>query len=141
MIDELRDYTTPPCWTVADADALLDVALAWDDCAFLPADQVPPDARPRPEPPAATSITWADILAMCERITTAPWPLPRYPQDWDLSPAGLPPVLSTTVPFTIRYAATVWEQLHPIGKLLRRPIAPHYLPNPRSNHHRHPRNP
>jgi hypothetical protein len=59
-------------------------------------------------------------------------PRPVFPQDWDLSLARRPSVLSTEYPFTIRYAASVWEQLHPIGELLR-PHRIHYLPNPRSN--------
>lgn len=54
-----------------------------------------------------------------------------YPDDW-------PPVLSTTTPFPISYAAAVWDQLHPLGELLRRHSTNRYLPNPLSNIRRHP---
>jgi hypothetical protein len=86
---------------------------------------------------------WADILAMYQRMTSSarmlpnsdPWSVAAAQAAgcWDLSPAGRPPVLSTEHPFPIRYAATVWEQLHPIdGPSLRRESVL-YLPNPRSN--------
>lgn len=134
MSDELRDYTTPQGWTLADADALRDV---WsDDIAFLPPNPAEAERRRAQVEALGTSITWDDILAMYQSML-APHPmLPSDPRAWMDAP-----VLSTEQPFPIRYAATVWEQLHPIADILRRPAATHYLPNPRSNHHRHPRKP
>lgn len=87
---------------------------------------LPPDADITVHAP-----TWPEIQRMID--TLFPRRLPVTSKDWRRDPSALPPVLSTEQPFPIRYAADVWEQLHPLDELLRREQRVHYLPNPLSN--------
>lgn len=57
MTDELRDYTTPPGWTRADTDRLLDAALARNDPGSLAHAAATGLLEPAPEAPETDTLT------------------------------------------------------------------------------------
>lgn len=77
-------------------------------------------------------MSLAEFAALAEQAVSRAGGAP-FPEDWDLTSAGLPPVLVTEHPFPIRYNREVWESLHPIDGPRARPVHIHRLPNPRSN--------